>query len=206
MTKYAILGYIATRKSVTLMFWWCLDIHVIKSYIMGWREYCTTSFFNCCLASNINLVLLGTYIIAKDPHFDPFYVWGNEIFMNQHQVRKLIKIVIKMGQKMSIELFVYTLCKTTVNCRMVSKNHVAFFLLPIMSCFRWQYLNLFSFVVDPEAVYSRLPLKLHDWRPTITRGWTRVLHAFCIQESTIGPFRFILFSNWNVCRLFLYHL
>ena len=101
---------------------------------MGWMECCTTSSFNCCLASNINLVLLGKYIIAKDPHFDPFCAWGNEIFMNQHQVRKLIKIVTKMGQKMSIELFVYTLCKTTVNCRMVSKNHVAFFLLPVMSC------------------------------------------------------------------------
>ena len=68
---------------------------------MGWRECCTTSFFNCCLASNINLVLLGTYIIAKVPRFDPF--WGNEIFMKQHQVRKLINIVIKMDQKMSIE-------------------------------------------------------------------------------------------------------
>ena len=112
-------------------------------------------------------------------------------------------IVIKMGQNMSIELFVYTLCKTTVNCRMVSKNPVAFFLLPVMSCVRWQYLNLFSFAVDPEAIYSRLPLKLHDWRPAITRGWTRVVRAFCIQESTIGPFRFTLFSNWNVCRLFL---
>ena len=99
-------------------------------------ECCTTSFFNCCLDSNINLVLLGTYIIAKDPHFDPFCVWSNEIFTNQHQVRKLIKIVTKMGQKMSIELFVYTLCKTTVNCRMVSKNPVAFFLLPVMSCVR----------------------------------------------------------------------
>ena len=158
MTKYAIPGYIATRKSVTLMFRWYQDIHVIKSYIMGWRECCTTSFCNCCLASNINLVLLGTYVIAKDPHFDPFYVWGNEIFMNQHQVRKLIKIVTKMGLKMSIELFVYILCKTIVNCRILSKNHVAFFLLPVMSCVRWQYLNLFSFAVDPEEVYSRLPL------------------------------------------------
>ena len=86
------------------------------------------------LASNIDLLLVGTYALGKDPRIDPFCVWGNEIFMNQHQVRKLIKIVIKMGQKMSIELFVYTLCKTTVNCRMVSKNPVAFFLLPIMSC------------------------------------------------------------------------
>ena len=81
-------------------------------------------------------MLLGTYVIGKDPRFVPFGAWGNEIFMNQHQVRKLIKIVIKMGQKMSIELFVYTLCKTTVNCRMVCKNPVAFFLLPVMSCVR----------------------------------------------------------------------
>ena len=29
---------------------------------MGWRECCTTSFCNCCLASNINFVLLGTYV------------------------------------------------------------------------------------------------------------------------------------------------
>ena len=91
---------------------------------MGWMECCTTSFFNFCLASNINLVLLGTYVIAKDPHF------------HQHQLRKLMNIVIKMGQKMSIKLFVYTLCKTTMNCMMVSKNPVAFFLLPVMSCVR----------------------------------------------------------------------
>ena len=101
--------------------------------MMGWRECCTTSFCNCCLASNIDL----------HPHFDPFCVWGNEIFMNQHQVRKLIKIVIKMGQKMSIKLFDYTLCKTTVNCRMVSKNFVAFFLLLVMSYVRRQCLNHF---------------------------------------------------------------
>src|SRR3989337_599242 len=103
---------------------------------MGRMENCTTSLCNCSLASNINLVLLGTYVIGKDPCFDPFCVWGNEIFMNQLQERKLIKIVIKMGQKMSIELFVYTLCKTTVNCSMVSKNYVALILLPIMSCVR----------------------------------------------------------------------
>ena len=79
---------------------------------------------NCYLASNINFVLLGTYVIGKDPPFDPFYVWGNEIPMNQHQVRKLIKIVSKMGPKMAIKLFVYTLSKTTANCRMVSEGVV----------------------------------------------------------------------------------
>ena len=82
------------------------------------------------------MVLLGTYVIGKDPCFDPFCVWGNEISMNQHQVRKLIKIVSKMGPKMSIKLFVYTLSKATTNCRMVSKNSAALFLLPIMRCVR----------------------------------------------------------------------
>ena len=82
------------------------------------------------------MVLLGTYVIGKDLRFDPFCIWGNEISMNQHQVRKLIKNVSKMGQKMAIKLFVYTLSKTTTNCGMVSKNSAAFFLLPIMSCVR----------------------------------------------------------------------
>ena len=96
-------------------------LDVIRYYITIWRECCTASLCNYCLASNINLVLLGTYIIAKDPHFDPFCVWGNEISINQHQVRKLIKIVSKMGQKMiGIKPFIYTLSKTTVNFRMVS--------------------------------------------------------------------------------------
>ena len=115
----------------------------IKSYIMGWRECCTTSFCNCCLASNINLVLLGTHVIAKDPHFDPFCVWGNEIFMNQHQVRKLIGIISKKIRTVATKLFFYALSNTTVSCRMVSKNSAAFFLLPIMSCVRWQCLIFF---------------------------------------------------------------
>ena len=111
-------------------------LDVIRYYITIWRECCTASLCNYCLASNINLVLLGTYVIGKDPCFDSFCVWGNEILMNQHQLRKLIKIVSKMGQKMAIKLFVYTLSKTTANCRMVSKNTTAFLLLPIMSCVR----------------------------------------------------------------------
>ncbi|KAE8788592.1 hypothetical protein D1007_37344 [Hordeum vulgare] len=60
-----------------------------------------------------------TYFICKDRCFDPLCVWGNEILVNQHQVRKLIKTVSKIGQKITIKLFVYTLSSTTVNCRMV---------------------------------------------------------------------------------------
>ena len=89
-------------------------------------ECCTTSFFNCCLASNINLVLLGTYMIAKDPYFDPFYVWGNEIFMNKHQVRKLIRIISKKIRMVESKLFVYALSNTTMSCRMVTTNSAAF--------------------------------------------------------------------------------
>ena len=81
-------------------------------------------------------ILQFAVVIGKDLRFDPLFVWGNEISMNQHQVRKLIKIVSKMGPKMAIKLFVYMSSKTTTNCRMASKNSVAFFLLPIVSCVR----------------------------------------------------------------------
>ena len=40
----------------------------------------------------------------------------------------------------------------------------------------------------------------------ITRGWTRVVCAFCMEEATIRAFHFTLFSNENVFRLFLYRL
>ena len=45
-----------------------------------------------------------------------------------------------------------------------------------------------------------------DGQLTITRGWTRVVRAFCVEEGTIWAFRFTLFSNQNVFRLFLYRL
>jgi len=47
------------------------------------------------LASKIDLLLVGTYALGKDPRIDPFCVWGNEIFMNKYQVRKLISIISK---------------------------------------------------------------------------------------------------------------
>ena len=47
---------------------------------------------------------------------------------------------------------------------------------------------------------------MKDGQLAITRGWTRVVRAFCIEESTIGPLRFTLFSYQNVSRLFLKHL
>ena len=60
--------------------------------------------------------------------------------------------------------------------------------------------------VVAKAVYSRLPLKLHDWRPSITRGWTRVVCAFCMEEGTIWAYRFTFSSNQNVFCLPLYSL
>ena len=81
-------------------------------------------------------MLVHEYLIAPYAERVEVWIFGNDIFMNRHQVRKLIKVVTKMGQKMSIELFVYTLCKTTMNCRMVSKNPLTFFLLLVMSCAR----------------------------------------------------------------------
>ena len=62
---------------------------------------------------------------ATDPRFDPFCKWGNEIFMNKRQVRKLRKIVRRKKWVIGIKLFIYTLSKTTVNFRLVS-NVLAF--------------------------------------------------------------------------------
>ena len=45
-----------------------------------------------------------------------------------------------------------------------------------------------------------------DGRSAITRGWTRVVRAFCMEEGTIWAFRFTLFSNHNIFHLFLYRL
>ena len=60
----------------------------------------------------------GIYMSGTDPRFDPFCVWGNEIFMNKRQVRKLRKIVRRKKRVIGIKLFIYTLSKTTVNFRM----------------------------------------------------------------------------------------
>ena len=69
------------------------------------------------LAYNIDLLLVGTYALGKDPHINPFCVWGNEIFMNKHQVRKLIRIISKKIRTVTSKLFVYALYNTTVRCR-----------------------------------------------------------------------------------------
>ena len=45
-----------------------------------------------------------------------------------------------------------------------------------------------------------------DGRLDITRGWTRVVRAFGMEEGTIWAFHFTLFSNQNVFLLFLYCL
>ena len=123
------------------------------------------SFCNFGLPSNTNLLLVGTYVTGKDSRVDPFCVWGNEIFMNQHQVKKLIKLVNKMGQNMAIKLFLYTLSKTTVNSRMVTMNSVPFFFTVHneLLAYKFTMSESFLFVVVPKAVYSRLPLKLHEW-------------------------------------------
>ena len=78
------------------------------------------------LASNLDLLLVGTYALGKDPHIDPFCVWGNEIFMNKHQVRKLIRITSKKIQMVASKLFVYALSNTIVSYRMVTTNSAAF--------------------------------------------------------------------------------
>src|SRR3954469_24561101 len=70
--------------------------------------------------SGLVVASIGTYIRGSDPHFDPFCVWGKEIFMTDRQVRKLKKIFRRKRQEMRIKLFVYSLSKTTMNFRISS--------------------------------------------------------------------------------------
>src|SRR4051812_48430806 len=92
------------------------------------------SFHNYIIYFNILLVAsIGTYITGSDPHFDPFCVWGNEIFMIECQVRKLKWIVRRKRREMRIKIFVYSLSKTTVNFKMVRTTSPSFFMLKL-SC------------------------------------------------------------------------
>ena len=110
----------------------------------------------------------GTYVIGKDPRFDPFCVWGNEILMNQHQVRKLIKIVSKMGQNMAIKLFVYTLSKTTANCMMwFPKQFTPDYLSKYMI---GGHAKVKVFLPDHDDYLDVLMKIVKDGRSAITRG------------------------------------
>ena len=154
---------------------------------------------------------------GTDPCFDPFCVWGNEIFMNKRQVRKLRKIVRRKKRVMGIKLFIYTLSKTTVNFMMVS--NVFPFPLPTTSySIRPQYLIFFSFQWFPKlftddylakymTVVEATKVKVYnscyhdnalevflkavkDGRAIVTRGWTKVVRAYGMQEGTLWAFRF----------------
>ena len=114
MLVHLICEYIGCYKILPLFLNICLfrDFKWTTTYIDVYRhiikECCATSLCNCFLASNNNLVVLGTYVIGKDSRSDLFCVRDNEISMNQHQVRKLIKIVSKWVQRWQLN-YLFTL-------------------------------------------------------------------------------------------------
>ena len=153
---------------------------------------------------------------GTDPRFDPFCVWG-EIFMNKRQVRELRKIVRQKKWVIGVKLFNYTLSKTTMNFRMVC--NVLPFPLPTTSySIRPQYLIFFSFQWFPkllsddylanymtgvEATKVKVYIPCYhdnapevllktvkDGRAIVTRGWTKVVRAYGMQEGTLWAFRF----------------
>ena len=62
------------------------------------------------------------------------------------------------------------------------------------------------FLPDYNDYLEVIMKTVKDGRSAITRGWTRVVRAFGMEEGTIWAFRFTSFSNQNVFRLFLYRL
>ena len=180
-------------------------------------------------------MLVGTHVIGTDPHFDPFCIWGNDIFLKHGQVKKMKKIVRRNRKKMNIKLFVCALSKTTVNFRMVRTRLVALF-FPIHNVCKFvsttnSELLLFSVVykqftkdylsnyaIQGEAVKVKVFRKDHDeldvvlkivkdGRAVITKGWTKVVKAFHMKEGSIWAFRFSNFDdNQKLFRLSLYRL
>ena len=172
---------------------------------------------NLSLASNIYWLLVGTYMRGTDPCFDPFCVWGNEIFMNKRQVRKLRKIVRRKKRVIGIKLFIYTLSKTTVNFRMVSNvspfppaHNKLLYQTLVSDIFSFQWFSklftddyLANYMTGVEAtkvkVYNscyhdnalEVFLKaMKDGRAIVTRGWAKVVRAYGMQEGTLWAFRF----------------
>ena len=62
------------------------------------------------------------------------------------------------------------------------------------------------FVPDYNDYLEVLMNTVKNGWSAITRGWTRVVRAFYMEEGTTWAFRFTLFSNQNVFCLFLYRL
>ena len=62
------------------------------------------------------------------------------------------------------------------------------------------------FLLEHDDYLDVFRKTVKDGWSAITRGWSRVVRAFCMEECTIWAFRFTLFSNQNVFHLFLYRL
>ena len=63
-----------------------------------------------------------------------------------------------------------------------------------------------AFLPEHDDYLNVFMKTVKDGQSAITRGWTRVMRAFCMEEGAIWAFCFTLFSNQNVFRLFLYRL
>ena len=69
------------------------------AFIASFHKYII--YFNGLVVASI-----GTYIRGSDPHFDPFCIWGNDIFLKHGQVKKIKNIVRRNIKKMNIKVFV----------------------------------------------------------------------------------------------------
>src|SRR3954465_1784229 len=89
-----------------------------------------------CSCSNIYILLVAPFFKGLDPLFDPFCIWGNEVTMTINQVKKLRKIVmIKKLATKDTKLFVCTMKKTPVFCKMVLIYPLPYF----FTCTQFQY-------------------------------------------------------------------
>ncbi|KAE8815894.1 Casein kinase I isoform delta-like protein [Hordeum vulgare] len=69
---------------------------------------------------------IGPAVRCLDPLFDPFCIWGNDVFMNISEIKKLRKIVkINKLVMKNNKMFVCTMKNTLVNDRMFVDEYVS---------------------------------------------------------------------------------
>ena len=66
--------------------------------------------------------------------------------------------------------------------------------------------NVKVFIPEHDDYLDVFMKTVNDGLSAITRGWTRVVRALCMEEGTIWAFRFTFSNNQNVFRLSLYSL
>ncbi|KAE8801471.1 casein kinase i isoform delta-like protein [Hordeum vulgare] len=180
---------------------WCF----LKGYARAFdKDYELFSQRNhAFLSSRVDsLAHVGPAVRGLDSLFDPFCVWGNEVFMNINQIKKLRKIVkIKKLAMKNNKMFVCTMKKTLVNYRMSFSKQ---FIDEYVSNHLYGQEARKVFIQHPQHNLEVFLERMKDGWATIHMHLSKVARTFDISEGSIFAFGFNSFLD--EIHLFIYRL